>query len=78
MKEKPKIRCPFFADDCAAFNYQGKCDGAVDIVYDPDGYCPFYKNIEKNYEEHCSAINRLVQRGRFDLLDKYHKRELFD
>lgn len=71
-------KCPFAADNCAAYNYRGQCEGVVDIKHDPDKPCPFYKHIDQNYDEHCLAIDRLVKRGRFDLLRKYHSKELFD
>ena len=74
----PPQKCPFAADNCAAYNYHGQCDGVVDIEYTSDKPCPFYKHIDQNYDEHCGAISRLLRLHRFDLLDKYHKKELFD
>ena len=78
MQEKQSMQqCSFFANDCAAFDRRGLCEAVIDIEYGPYRRCPFYKNIDQNCEEHLRAINRIVRLGRFDLLDKYHRRELF-
>ena len=74
----PMQACPFSAFDCAAINERGRCAGVIDIQSGPDKTCPFFKTIDQNYDEHCAAMDRLARRGRFDLLRKYHKKELYD
>ncbi len=68
---KPMPPCPKAKCDCFSLNGQGRCKALDDTDFDGKP-CPFYKSAAKADADYEAAYDRLVDQGRFDLIQKYH------
>ena len=68
-KEKEFFPCVMEQKDCGAC-YNGICL-ALEKVALRDGVCPFYKSAAQQEAEDRKSLEHLVERKRFDLLQKY-------
>lgn len=55
--------------DCHAWK-NGRCIALTDTDFGTRG-CPFYKNRDQNEWEQQDALERLIDKGRMDLIEKY-------
>ena len=63
----PRLKCE--KSDCFCWHYGG-CTGLRNAKFRHND-CPFYKTREQSWRETERAYRKLVEEGRFDLIEKY-------